>query len=139
VFLDFDGTLSPIVAHPADARLAPEMREVVAELARRCPVAVISGRDRADVAERVGIADIYYAGSHGLDIAGPGGTFIPSGAEAAAHRLRGALGEIEHSVRDISGVVIERKRFSVAVHYRQVEAVASQRVVDAVSRASAEW
>ena len=73
VFLDYDGTLTPIVAHPEDAVLHDRMREIVERLARRCPVAVISGRDLADVRARVAIDDIVYAGSHGFDIAGPGG------------------------------------------------------------------
>src|SRR5690606_15157717 len=82
VFLDYDGTLTPIVPHPADAFLTPEMRRMIAALAERFPVAVISGRDRPDVAARVGLGTLYYAGSHGLDIAGPSVSHTAPGAEA---------------------------------------------------------
>jgi trehalose-phosphatase len=139
VFLDYDGTLAPIVADPGEARLPTEMHEVVSALAKRFPVAVISGRDREDVAERVGIDGLYYAGSHGLDIAGPGASHTPPGADAAARRLRAAAGEIRQLVEDIDGVLIERKRFSVAVHYRQVEAARVERVREAVAHAATEW
>jgi hypothetical protein len=47
VFLDYGGTLTPIVPRPEDAVLAPEVRETVAQLARLCTVAIISGRDLA--------------------------------------------------------------------------------------------
>ncbi|HEX7037482.1 MAG TPA: trehalose-phosphatase [Pseudomonadales bacterium] len=139
LFLDYDGTLTPIVAHPADAVLAPEMRRVIAALADRFPVAVISGRDRPDVAERVGLGTLYYAGSHGLDIAGPAVSHTAPGAEAAAVRLQGAVEEIRRNVGDLPGVVIEAKRFSVAVHYRQVAPEQAERVIDAALHAGRQW
>lgn len=133
VFLDFDGTLSPIVERPADAAILPRVREAVAALARRVPVIVVSGRDRRDVAARVGLPDLVYAGSHGFDIAGPEGLSIQreQGADylpaltRAHERLREALGGIE-------GVLIERKRFAIAVHFRQVAELDVDRVEMAV-------
>ena len=55
VFLDYDGVLSPIVERPEDAVMTPDMRDVVARLATRCPVCVVSGRDRAVVQELMGL------------------------------------------------------------------------------------
>ena len=49
VFLDYDGTLTPIVDRPEDAVLSEPMRDTVRRLATRCPVCVVSGRDRAVV------------------------------------------------------------------------------------------
>src|SRR5690606_14870875 len=49
VFLDYDGTLTPIVPDPAQAVLSAETRSVIQRLAELCPVAVISGRDLPDV------------------------------------------------------------------------------------------
>ena len=45
VFLDYDGTLTPIVDRPEDALLADPVRQTLRELAEHCTVAVISGRD----------------------------------------------------------------------------------------------
>src|SRR5256885_10928881 len=73
MFLDYDGTLTPIVSHPEDAWLSDSMRRTLRELAARMPVAILSGRDLDDVRRRVDIAGIVYAGSHGFDIAGPHG------------------------------------------------------------------
>ena len=58
VFLDYDGTLTPIVDRPEDAVISAGMRKVVRALARRCPVCVVSGRDRAVVQELMGIDDL---------------------------------------------------------------------------------
>ena len=139
LFLDFDGTLTPIVADPGEAALAAEIRDVVASLAARFVVAVVSGRDRGDLTERVGIEGIYYAGSHGLDIAGPGTRFTPAGADASARKLRAAAREIERNVGELQGVFVERKRYSVAVHFRGLKGARTQPVVDAVTHAASEW
>jgi trehalose 6-phosphate phosphatase len=72
VFLDYHGTLTPIVDRPEDALVSDSMREVVRGLATRCPVCVVSGRDRQVVQQLMGIDDLVVAGSHGFDIWSPG-------------------------------------------------------------------
>src|SRR5215211_4278048 len=73
VFLDYDGTLTPIVDRPEDAVISESMRNAVRELAKRCPVCVVSGRDRRVVQELMGVDDLIVAGSHGFDIWSPAG------------------------------------------------------------------
>src|SRR5581483_12084952 len=51
---DYDGTLAPIVADPAAARMRPSTRRLLASVARRYPSVVISGRARRDLVRRVG-------------------------------------------------------------------------------------
>lgn len=121
LFLDYDGTLTPIVERPEDAVLAEDMRAVLRELAERCTLAIISGRDRADVEQRVAIDTLYYAGSHGFDIRGPDGfAKIHEQGEAFLPVLDAAEHELTQALRDIAGAQVERKRFSIAVHYRRV-------------------
>lgn len=115
VFLDYDGTLSPIAPRPELATLPEETRDVVRRLAERYPVAILSGRGREDVAAMVGLEGIAYAGSHGYDIAGPGfrhevGEGIPETIENAARELRQKL--------DLDGVIVEPKRFAISIHFR---------------------
>jgi alpha,alpha-trehalase len=135
VFLDYDGTLTPIVQRPEMAVLSEEMRATVSRLASHCTVAVISGRDLRDVRDRVGIGSVFYAGSHGFDIAGPEDThmenqlgvdFLPI-LDQAEKALKTALSQI-------TGVRIERKKFSIAVHYREVEIDAVPAVEAAVAK-----
>ncbi len=138
VFLDYDGTLTPIVDDPNQALMSDSMRRAVRRLAARCTVGIISGRDLKDVRRKVGLDDIVYAGSHGFDIAGPdkgrmqmqqGKEFLP--ALDRAERL------LEAGLEKINGAVVERKRFSVAVHYRHVArggVGAVKLIVDTVAR-----
>jgi len=119
VFFDFDGTLSDIVDDPEAARPAAGASEALQKLAAQCPVAVLSGRDLADVTERVGLPGIWYAGSHGFELTAPDGTHHQNDAAAAAiPMLEQAAGQLRDQLGSISGVVVEHKRFGVAVHYR---------------------
>lgn len=122
LFLDYDGTLTPIVSRPEDALLSDEMRRIVRELASKCMVAVISGRDLEDVKKRVSIDAIFYAGSHGFDISGPNGfkNELPE-AKKLIPLLKKAAGEMEEMVKEFPGAQIERKKFSVAIHFRNVD------------------
>ena len=119
VFFDFDGTLSDIVDDPDSARPAPGAAEAVQKLAAHAPVAILSGRDLADVTERVGLPGIWYAGSHGFELTAPDGTHHQNDAAAAAVPvLESAATQLREKLGSIPGVVVEHKRFGVAVHYR---------------------
>jgi trehalose-phosphatase len=121
VFLDYDGTLTPIVRHPEDAVLLRDMRQILNQLSRRCMMSIISGRDLKDVQKLVGIKDIYYAGSHGFEVAGPGGWREEYPEAARFHSVLDQTEKELHSKLDkVKGMQIERKRYSIAVHYRGV-------------------
>lgn len=123
VFIDYDGTLTPIVEDHSKAFLADDMRAALDALARCCPVVVVSGRDLGRLHELVQLDDVYLAGSHGFEIRGPAGSGIElqQGVEFLPD-----LGRAERALRDdlaeIPGHSLERKKFSIAVHYRQVAA-----------------
>ena len=119
VFLDYDGTLTPIVSHPQDAWLPDSMRQTLRSLAARVPVAILSGRDLDDVRGRVLVDGIVYAGSHGFDIAGAGGLRRELGV-AYLPMLDEAETELREALDEIPGAQLERKHFSVAAHYRNV-------------------
>lgn len=143
LFLDYDGTLSPIAPRPEMAALPAEVREVLRRLASEIPVAILSGRGREDVASLVGLSGLAYAGSHGFDIAGPPpapgapplrlevGEGVPERIDRAAERLEREIGGIE-------GVLIEPKRFAVSIHFRLAdpgEVLRIERAVDAAAAA----
>ena len=48
-----------------------QMRDAVKSVARLFPTAIISGRGREKVEGFVQLQELYYAGSHGMDIIGP--------------------------------------------------------------------
>ena len=133
VFLDYDGTLTPIVERHEDALLPEAIRLAVERLVSRCPVAVISGRDLADVRRMMGVDGIAYAGSHGLDIAGPGGTSEQHAVEFVPELDR-AEEELLPLLSAFPGARLERKRFAIAVHLRQVDERSVPDVEAAVDR-----
>ncbi|VBA35374.1 Trehalose-phosphate phosphatase [Mycobacterium attenuatum] len=119
VFFDFDGTLSDIVNDPDAARPVAGAAEALIQLAAQCPVAVLSGRDLADVTTRLGVPGIWYAGSHGFELTAPDGTHHQNEAAAVAIPvLEQAAAQLRERLGSIPGVVVEHKRFGVAVHYR---------------------
>jgi trehalose 6-phosphate phosphatase len=135
VFLDYDGTLTPIVERPDQAILTAEMRAIVRDLARTCTVAIVSGRDRADVQRLVGLDSLVYAGSHGFDIAGPDGlTVYHEEGTAFAADVRHAADQLRRALAPVAGALVEPKRFAVAVHYRQVATEQVPAVEAAVDR-----
>jgi alpha,alpha-trehalase len=133
VFLDYDGTLTPIVERPERAVMSGGMRATLRALADSCAVVVISGRERSDVQRLVGLDGIIYAGCHGFDIAGPEGTeirheegagYVPVIAQAAR--------ELRRRLASIEGVIVENKTYAVAVHFRMARAEDVGRVEHAV-------
>jgi trehalose 6-phosphate phosphatase len=139
VFLDYDGVLSPIVERPEDAVMTPEMREVVAALATRCPVCVVSGRDRTVVQRLMGLDGLVVAGSHGFDIWHPErGTLVHEAASGYEELITEITRRIEAGVGGLEGVQVEPKRASVAVHYRRATPSARDRVAGLVESLLAE-
>lgn len=121
LFVDFDGTLSPLVEAPSEARLDPAAENSLRRLVglREVAVAVISGRSVNDVASRVGLP-ITYAGDHGLQIRSPALDFTVPEADALRRELPGLCNEIRERISDTPGALVELKRLTASVHFRQV-------------------
>ncbi len=121
-FLDFDGTIAPIVPRPDMAMMPEPVREVLRELAADHVVGVVSGRDLNDLRRRVDLDDLYYAGDHGYRIAGPphSGVELEVGGLQERLELETASYDLERRLRSIAGVVVETKGTSLSVHYRLV-------------------
>jgi trehalose 6-phosphate phosphatase len=137
VFLDYDGTLTPIVERPEDAVLSASMREVVRALAERCPVCVVSGRDWQVVQQLMGLRNLIVAGSHGFDIWSPDEGTIERemGSSGIADLLEEVTAQLREALDAIDGAEVEPKKSSVAVHVRRVadaERAAVERAVDTV-------
>ncbi|CAI0413719.1 unnamed protein product [Linum tenue] len=144
VFLDYDGTLSPIVDDPDQALMSEEMRSAVRNVAKYFPTAIISGRSRDKVYELVGLRELYYAGSHGMDIMGPTIQTVPTdhhlnscvesttdqqGKEVnlfqPAREFISMIDEVFRTLventKDIKGSKVENHKFCTSVHYRNVD------------------
>ena len=120
VCLDFDGTLAEIVAEPDAAKLIDGAATALENLAALCPVAILSGRDLADVRDRIAIPGIWYSGSHGFELIAPDGRHQHNDAAAAVPLLESAAADLRNELGHIPGVNVEHKRYAVAVHFRNV-------------------
>ena len=119
IFLDYDGTLSPIVKDPDAAFMPPSVRAAVDALSQKREVAIVSGRGRQKVRDFVQLDGLYYAGSHGFDIAGPNGL----AHEVAADKLpilADAAAALRQKLASIPGATVEDNKFSMSVHWRNV-------------------
>ncbi len=121
IFLDYDGTLTPIVDTPEKAILSERTRDTITLLSNACPLGIISGRDLADVKKLVGVDSLIFAGSHGFDISGPEGFSLE---HRVGDEFLPALDEAESLLKkllsDIPKVLVERKKFAIAIHFRLV-------------------
>ena len=107
---DYDGTLAPIAPRPQDARMRRSTARLLAELSRRYPCAIISGRARSDLVSRVGKLPLL-VGNHGAEFHGR--------APPVPRReiLRWAQ-TMERAASGVRGVLVEDKTWSVSVHWR---------------------
>jgi len=133
---DFDGTLTPIVERPELANLSDDVRKLLRILAHRrhLTIGVISGRALADLKEKVNISGIIYAGNHGLEIEGPGISFVNPLAEEFRPVLRLMHYVLAQALGAIKGVLVEDKGLTLSVHYRQVPADKSTEVKNTFDR-----
>jgi trehalose 6-phosphate phosphatase len=125
--LDYDGTLAPIVSDPDQAHPAPGAAEVVRRLAVSVgAVAIVTGRPAPTAVRLLDLRandpdNLFVLGHYGLQRWTPAGdvrvaaTFDPTAVAAARDRLPSLL----RKVGAPSGVVIEDKGESVAVHVRR--------------------
>ncbi|MBN2483071.1 MAG: trehalose-phosphatase [Candidatus Omnitrophica bacterium] len=120
-FLDYDGTLTPIVERPELAVLTEEMRGIVKRLSQKYQTAIVSGRMREDVEKLVAIDGLFYAGSHGFDIKGPDVSLIEPQAEKTLALVAEVIKKLKKELGSIEKLLVEEKKFSVAVHYRCVD------------------
>jgi trehalose 6-phosphate phosphatase len=139
VFLDHDGTLTPIVDRPEDAVISESMRAVVRGLAQRCPVCVVSGRDRRVVQDLMGVEDLIVAGSHGFDIWSPTeGTLEHEAGADFGELIERVTERVREEAAAIEGSLVEPKKASVALHYRLVAEADRPAIKPIVDRVLAE-
>lgn len=128
--VDFDGTLAPLADHPKDVYLSAATRQALAALAGRegLALAIISGRERGDLQTRIGLPGLVYAGNHGLEISGPGLTFVEPAAAGQTEAVQRLAAELRSRLTAVPGAFVEDKGLTLSVHYRQVAADAAEEV-----------
>lgn len=134
LFLDFDGTLAPIVERPEMAQLPPQTKDTLQQLSRqsKISVAIISGRTLVDLRTRVGIDHLIYAGNHGLEIRGPGIQFIHRQALARQEALQQLSTQLAAKIGRLTGVEVEPKGLTTSIHFRRAAAAEVDEIVKTI-------
>jgi trehalose 6-phosphate phosphatase len=119
-FFDIDGTLAEIASHPRGARIERKLRDLIERLYRESggAVALITGRSIGDADRLTDYLSMPIAGQHGVERRTALGETIVHEFDAAG--FHAACEEIQEQARAHSGIVIELKGASVALHYREV-------------------
>ncbi len=123
LFLDFDGTLVDIAPTP-DSVVVPEGLVPLLERLRDRfdgALAVISGRNLADVSDYLSPLVLPAAGTHGTERRRFDGSLDTPGSDVAKEAAEMA-DRAEREVAPLAGVMVERKPYSVGLHYRAAPA-----------------
>ncbi|MFH1684274.1 MAG: trehalose-phosphatase [Candidatus Margulisiibacteriota bacterium] len=122
VFLDYDGTLTPIVDKPHQAKLSSARRSFLKKFSQlpHVKLIIISGRMLSDLKKQVGIPGIYYAGNHGMEISGPKTKLVQPKAQSAKPILKKLGSLLVGKLKSIKGVLVEDKVLTLSLHYRLV-------------------
>jgi len=114
---DFDGTLSKIVSRPSDATMSSKTTELLQELSKRAPVAILSGRSLKDLKARLDFVPPFLIGNHGLE----GFGLRKDSLEQSRKTCIAWEKFLESKFRKFQdpGLEIEDKDLSLAIHYRR--------------------
>jgi trehalose 6-phosphate phosphatase len=123
-FLDYDGTLAPIVDDPKAAVPHPDVPALLETLDARYPLWIVTGRD-IDALSRFLDLPLKAIGLHGAQEGVVGGEVKHLMTDEAAE----SIAALRQSVPDVDGLNVEDKDRAFAVHYREAdEAEAHERL-----------
>lgn len=120
VFLDYDGTLTPIAETPDQAVLSEETRSLLKILKESVKLVIISGRGLEELKRMVALPDILYVGNHGAEICDRNAVQITQLLASNRDLLLAFLGRLKGALSAIPGVLIEEKGITASVHFRKV-------------------
>jgi trehalose 6-phosphate phosphatase len=121
LFLDFDGTLAPIVADPINAQIPDVVREALQRVVDCDSIVttIISGRAVEDLFVRIRVENVIYSGNHGLEIFGRGLRFVEPEADGRRDHLRRLTELLAARLSHVPGVLVEDKGLTTSIHFRQ--------------------
>ncbi|MDP1851988.1 MAG: trehalose-phosphatase [Candidatus Planktophila sp.] len=122
LMLDFDGVLSPIVEIPSEARISPDARRSLIACAKKMPVAVITGRPLLDIEVRIGLTEIIYAGSHGVEWKMDGQTHRHGFSQNSLSVFEMARSPLLHYAKLFPELFIEDNNYGLTFGYRLLSA-----------------
>jgi trehalose 6-phosphate phosphatase len=122
LFLDFDGTLVPIQKTPLLATLPTGTRALLRKLSNHpnIVVALVTGRSQADIQAKVRLRNVFWIANHGFEISMRRSHWVHPTAKEARLVLGQIARKLKRALARVQGLLIENKRYSLTVHYRNV-------------------
>ena len=141
LFLDYDGTLTPIVSQPELAFCPSDVKRYLQELRdlSNVRIAIISGRSLEDLRRKVGVSGIIYVGNHGLEIEHSDGRHKKVLSSARAGELKSITQNLQYLLKEIPGILFEEKGPILSVHYRNVAQEFVPRIPQVLEEELQQW
>lgn len=140
LLLDVDGTLSPIAPTPEAATVPEATRSALRRLVQApgVHVALVSGRAARDARHLVAVDGVWAIGNHGFELIAPDGQ-ESSDASLTQYRERiaSAVRMIEDLLQGHPGTLLEDKRWTLSIHYRQAGAAVGEALRPELERIAA--
>lgn len=123
LFLDFDGTISPIVSSPEKAKINPKIKELLKEFSKSSKVSpvIISGRSLEDLQQKIYSKVVSLAANHGLEWVLDGKYEHVSLKPQYLHSLKSVKLLAKNLKKLFPKIIIEDKKLSIALHYRSLD------------------
>jgi trehalose-phosphatase len=138
--LDYDGTIVPISKSPREAVLPQKTKDVIMRLIKRPRISlvIVTGRQMEDIKGIVGIEEIDYIANHGFEMLCGGRYWVHPKVKEYSVVLEEFLDYFKEVVGGIDGLLIEKKRYTLSLHYRNIKEGSLERVrkgvFDSISR-----
>ena len=122
LLFDLDGTIAPIAPRPAMVEVPPGTRLILERLAAMegVTVALVSGRAAEDAQRIVAVPGAWVIGNHGYEVMTPTGEISVQPHAAEFEKPMADAARQLASVNMIPGALLENKRWTLSVHYRNV-------------------
>jgi trehalose 6-phosphate phosphatase len=120
LFLDFDGTLAPLQTTPEMAEIPSETNALLQLLSGRSNIMVwlVTGRSEADIRRKVRVRNLGWISNHGFTISAGRSHWIHKAAREQSALLDNIAQRLRRALASVQGVLIENKRYTLTVHYR---------------------
>jgi len=118
LFLDYDGTISPIVKHANEAKLGKGMMDIITNcLKNNIDITIVTGRGMDDIQSRIKNEKLVYATNHGLEIKGKGIKYFCH-KELIRFKMHTQDLSKELNKLALDGAWVENKGYTLTYHYR---------------------
>ncbi|UCH44676.1 MAG: bifunctional alpha,alpha-trehalose-phosphate synthase (UDP-forming)/trehalose-phosphatase [Nitrospiraceae bacterium] len=120
LFLDYDGTLTPIVDSPERAIIDEDTLMLIRKLQGIMPVAIVTGRSLNNIMDIIKIGNLVYAGNHGAEIWDGNKLVIDQQIADSREMLNIMIAQLKATLSPIQGLIIEDKGITASIHFRMV-------------------